>query len=449
MPTQGLQALLVMLATFRSALTAPGFVNFVTLFSGWVLTTGTHAVTAALVVTDVPGRRHHEAFHRFFSRGTWKPDELGQLAFGVLLKLLAPGARLHVAVDDTLAAKKGPSVFGIGSHLDAVRSTKRQKIFCFGHCWVTLAVVISVPFSTRTWALPLLFRLYRTVKECNSKDQPHRKKTELARDLLDVFLSWTGERRIELSMDSAYCNDTVMRGLSPSFVVFGSMRPDAVLTAIPKSSRRHANGRPRLRGETLLKPEALALSDNHRWLKTQALLYGKVETVEYKVSDAQWYRASGIRLLRIVVVRMTKGRIPFRVFFCTDPALSAREILEGYSQRWAIEVCFRELKQLLGFADSSARKQAAVERTAPFVGIIYSVLILWAVDSASQLALNLVPLRPWYTHKRGLSFADILRAAQAALGRLDVLDLPRTYGNLSKTPRRPAARSVEPLNRAG
>jgi len=49
MPTQGLLALLVMLGAFRSATTAPEFVNFVASFSGWVLTTGTHAVTAALV----------------------------------------------------------------------------------------------------------------------------------------------------------------------------------------------------------------------------------------------------------------------------------------------------------------------------------------------------------------------------------------------------------------
>ena len=448
MTTNGLQAMLVMLGTFRPALTAPGFRNFVALFSGWVLTTGTHAVTAALVATGVPGRRHHEAFHRFFSRGAWAPDELGQLAFGVLQKLLAPGAWLHVAVDDTLAAKKGPAVFGIGSHLDAVRSTKRQKIFCFGHCWVTLAVVMPVPFSTRTWALPLLFRLYRTVKECARSDQPHRKKTELARDLLDVFVSWTGTRRVELSMDSAYCNDTVMRGLPSSFIVLGSMRPDAVLTAAPKTKRRYANGRPRLRGQTLLKPEALALSTEHPWLRTKALLYGKIETVEYKMCDAQWYRAAGTRILRIVVVRMHGGRIPFRVFFCTDPSLSARAILEGYAERWAIEVCFRELKQLLGFADSSARKRAAVERTAPFVGIVYSVLILWAVDSASRLALTLVPLRPWYTHKQGLSLADILRAAQAVLGRLDVLDPASICANLPKPPRRPPARWAGPLKRA-
>lgn len=40
-----------------------------------------------------------------------------------------------------------------------------MKAFCFGHCWVVLAVVVRIPLSKRTWALPLLFRLYRTKKE--------------------------------------------------------------------------------------------------------------------------------------------------------------------------------------------------------------------------------------------------------------------------------------------
>ena len=63
---------------FAPALTRPGFANFVVIATGWVLTRGAHAVTEALVQTGVAGRRHHEAFHRFFSRGTWDPDRLGR-----------------------------------------------------------------------------------------------------------------------------------------------------------------------------------------------------------------------------------------------------------------------------------------------------------------------------------------------------------------------------------
>jgi DDE superfamily endonuclease len=115
---------------------------------------------------------------------------------------MPPGGAIRVVLDDTLATKKGPQVFGIGSHLDAVRSTRRQKIFAFDHCWVVLAVLLPVPFSSRAFALPVLFRLYRTVKNCERAGQPHRKKTELARELLDALAAWVGTR-VELAADSA------------------------------------------------------------------------------------------------------------------------------------------------------------------------------------------------------------------------------------------------------
>jgi predicted metal-binding membrane protein len=59
-------------------------------------------------------------------------------------------------------------VFGIGTHLDAVRSTRRHRVFCFGHCWVVLTVLVRVPFSRRTWALPVLFRLYRNARSARN-----------------------------------------------------------------------------------------------------------------------------------------------------------------------------------------------------------------------------------------------------------------------------------------
>ena len=33
-----------------------------------------------------------------------------------------------------------------------------------------------------------------------------------------------------------------------------------------------------------------------------------------------------------------------------------------------------------------------------------------------------VPVRPWYPHKRGLCFQDILRAARRTLAKFDILD---------------------------
>jgi hypothetical protein len=444
MTGQLLQSLLAALEVFRPALTRPGFQNMLVIFVGWVLTNGTHAVTRALVETAVAGRRHHEAFHRFFSRGSWNPDDLAHQLLQWILRRVPDGKPLRVALDDTLAPKKGPRVFGIGSHLDAVRSTRRHRIFCFGHCWVVLAVLLPVPFSRRTWALPLVFRLYRNKKECKAKGSPYRKKTELAREMLDLFAGWVGERRVEAVADSAYCNDTVTRGLPASIVLVGAMRPDAVLTALPPKRRKKKSGRPPVRGRTLPKPSALARDGRHPWQTCTATLYGRKRQVRYKTFCAQWYRACATRLLRIVVVQVDQGTLGLRVFFSMDATMSVIQILESYSQRWAIEVCFRDLKQLLGFADSSARKRAAVERTAPFVGMIYTTLVLWFSERAWQNAA--VPLRPWYPHKHGLSFSDLLRTSQRVLAPLDVLDPACIINNLRESTRptaRPRRRGVQ------
>jgi hypothetical protein len=424
------RTLLDLVEGFREAFTEPGFRNFVVLFVGWVMTQGDHAVTQALVVTAVAERVHWERYHRFFSRGAWKPDELGHLILLRALKLHLDFVPVRIAIDDTLAPKKGPHLFGLGTHIDAVRSTKKHKVFCFGHCWVTLALLVRVPFSSRAWALPVLFRLYRTKKECANNEAVYKKKTELARELIILFASWVGQRRIELAADSGYCNNTVTKDLPASVVLFGSMRPDAVLTSPPPPRRVDQRGRTPLRGEVLPKPEQLARDDSVPWQWCRPRLYGQTTTVFYKTLCAQWYRACGPRLLRIVVVKAKTGTVGLRVFFSTDANLSVRQVLETYSGRWSLEVAYRNLKQMLGFADSSARKEKAVERVAPFVGLVYTTLVVWAAEGAFRSPLSAPPVRPWYRHKRGLSFADVLRTGQRALLPVDVLDPVRSLDNL-------------------
>lgn len=441
-----LTSLLGVFGELKPALTQPGWRNGLVIFAGWVLTNGQHAVTRALVSTGVAQRRHWEAFHRFFSRGTWNPDQMGLLLLDRLVRSLPKDASLRFAIDDTLASKKGPKVFGIGSHLDPVRTTKAFKVFCFGHVWVILAVVVSVPFSKRPWALPILFRLYRNKKEATRKGSNYQKKTELTREMLDIIVQWTNGVRIEVAMDCAYCNDTVMRGLPSSVVVVGSMRPDAALTASPKPKPTgQRRGRPPVRGVRLPSPEKIARDGRQKWKSCTLRIYGELRSITYKTIDAQWYRACGARLLRIVIVQMEGGTVPIRVYFSTDTTLPAERILMGYAARWSVEVCFRDLKQLLGFGDSSARKAESVLRTAPFVGLTYTILVIWFMEGAHASVFAAPPFRPWYSHKSGLCFADILRAAQRVLVHLDVLDPARSIDDLGKRSALPNVRAEEPL----
>ena len=427
---RGFRTLLATVEVLQPVFTRPGFRNAWVVFAGWVLTAGAHAVTQALVVTDVARRLHHERFHRFFSRGTWRPDAVGRRLVGLLVARLAPTGRLCVALDDTLAPKKGPAVFGLGCHLDAVRSTKRCRVFCFGHVWVIVALVVRVPFAARRWAFPVLFRLYRTKRECQRTGARSRKKTELGRELVDLVAGWVPERSLDVVVDAAYCNATLTRGLPARVTVIGALRPDAVLTAQPTAAARPRPGRRRIRGALLPTPAQVCADPRWAWTTCPLPLYRRPSRVHSKTFAAQWYRGAGARLGRVVVVRVDEGSIRLRTFFCPDAARPAPDLLLAYAGRWAIEVCFKDLKQHLGFADSSARKQAAVERTAPFVGYTYVVLVLWFADGIWETALAAPPLRPWYVHKRHASFADVLRAAQRVLGSVDVLAPARGFDNL-------------------
>jgi len=413
-PADSLRTFFGVLEGLRPAFTAASFPLLLTILTGWLCTTERHTLSEALVASGVSATRDHSCFYRFFSRGTWDPDALGKLVFAALLTVLDPNAPLSLVLDDTLAHHKGPHVFGLGTHLDAVRSTRRTKVFTFGHVWVVLAVVIPVPWSRRSFALPVLMRLYRNEKDAQRAGLEHKTRTALGREMLALVQRWCEElapgRLVGLAIDSGYANGTVLGSELGPLTVVASMRPDAALG----------------RGKAKSSPKERAEDPSWAWQWTDAWLYGRWCRVQYKTWVASWPHVLGDRSLRIVVVRCETGSLPLRVFFSTETAASARAVLEYYAgTRWPIECTFRDLKQYLGFSDPAVRTQHAVLRIAPLLGLTYSLLVLWSVRAELNVEKAVLPQRPWYRHKHHLSFPDVLRSARKMLETGDLLALDR------------------------
>ena len=158
--------------------------------------------------------------------------------------------------------------------------------------------------------------------------------------------------------------------------------------------------------------------------------------MRYAECVAQWYRACGTRLLKVVIVPVDTGSQELQVFLCTDPEVSAAYLLERYASRWGIEVTFRDLKQHLGFAETSARTPRAVQRSAPFVGLLYTVVVLWYAEAGHRSRWDVWPCRPWYRTKVSPSFEDMLWALRRAVVSHGVLDLSSELNNL-RNPGRP------------
>ena len=143
-------------------------------------------------------------------------------------------------------------------------------------------------------------------------------------------------------------------------------------------------------------------------------LYGRKVKVWYQSVDALWYSSARSRLLRIVVVRDPSRRRRDDCFFSTDLTLQPPQILETFALRWPLEVCFRDVKQFLGFEDPQNRVSKATLRTAPLILYIYDLTLLWYATSGHLLANQSALERLWYQRKTSVSFEDILRTLRHA-----------------------------------
>lgn len=111
----------------------------------------------------------------------------------------------------------------------------------------------------------------------------------------------------------------------------------------------------------------------------------------------------------------------------TDLDATPEQLVERYSDRWAIEVCFEEAKHQAGVGDARNRTRRAVERTVPFQFWCMTLTIIWYALSGHHPA-DVAEHRaraPWYQTKTNPSFADMLAklrrmliAAQYSPGRL-------------------------------
>jgi hypothetical protein len=90
-------------------------------------------------------------------------DNLSKVLFLLLVRILAPGGVIELSPDDTLARKRGLTVYGTGMHHDPLISSRGKALVSWGHDWVVVCLVIRQPWwaASKVFSLPFCFRLYR------------------------------------------------------------------------------------------------------------------------------------------------------------------------------------------------------------------------------------------------------------------------------------------------
>jgi SRSO17 transposase len=382
-------------------MTQPSFQNFVTIATGWIFARR-RTVTGMLVAAGMAGQRHHSAFHRFFAEGVWSLDALGLAVFRVVEPLLAK-EKILVAIDDTLARKRGLKVFGVGMHHDPLLSSRGKAITNWGHSWVVLGVIVQFPlWPGRAFCLPILFRLYLNHQAAARAGRVHHTRPELAVEMLRTVCQHRKNRHFHALADSAYGGQSVLCELPANCELTSRLVMDARLHALPAPRRPGAKGRPRKRGERLPTPEQML---DARAARLTLDLYGRRDRVRLAETIACAYAAPQ-RLLRVVAVEPIRGGRRRQAFYSTCHAATAVEVLTWYALRWSIEVTFHDSKMHLGFEEPQGWTRRAAERTAPVAMLLYSLIVKWFATEGHRYYRPLQ--QSWYADKPHASFSDML-----------------------------------------
>ena len=376
------------------AFTQPSFRSSCQLLLAWVMCLGKHTlcrVAESADPQDLPdhSRRHgFDTYYNFFERSAWTPQSLAyRVAVLVLTRLQTLGLST-LLVDDTLAHKRGKSVWGLGWFRDAVASTKKRVATASGHNWVVVAVAVCLPVADAPiLALPLLARLHLP-----GKGQPSG--PELARQMLTEVLGWFPGRRFNLVADGAYAAEALLKDLDERVTFVGRMRGDGAVydPRVPKA-KKGKRGRKAKKGPRLPSPkEAAAKADRKRttvgewvWQTVQVTVYGCPRELRAFAYQAVWPRVLGLRPIQIVVVRDPEGRMRDAYLFTTDLKARLEWVITQFAWRWSIEVLFRSSKQVLDIEAPQHWSRESVEKVAPWVWSLQSVLMVWYITAGREL----------------------------------------------------------------
>ena len=173
---------------------------------------------------------------------------------------LVPGTEVWLVADDTLCHKRGAHVAFGGIFLDAVLSSAKHKVFRYGNNWVTLGVVVQLPFRRdRYYCLNVLWRVCE--KRGVKTKAEHRTKSQLAAEMVQLIARWLPGHKLRVVADVAYVGRYLLKDRPSNVHVVGPIHWNAALSE-PLSSPPTAH---RKQGRRLPTPKVMLQANDPRW----------------------------------------------------------------------------------------------------------------------------------------------------------------------------------------
>ena len=377
------------------------------LFLGAILARGRRTLTSWIRAAEL-SHEFRPCYTTVSAAGKRSENVATRLIHEVVKPLLAGMNRLVFALDDTPTPRYGPHVQGAGIHHNPTPGPAGGP-FVYGHVWVVLGLLATHPM----WgviALPLLARLYVRKKDLPAIDKKHRPKfttkLELAVELVRWAKGWLDflGQPLWVVADGAYAKAAFLKPLiALGVVVVSRLRKDAALWTVPVTGTGKP-GRPRKYGTQRIELAKRA-GQKRGWTTETFELYGKPAQKKYKTFLATWRPTGGV--IRVVLVAEPKGWI---AFFCTDPSASVADILGLVADRFSLETCFRDCKEIVGAGQQQVRHVWASVGSFHICLWTFTMTEAWAWNQPEDELVAHRSASPWDDKPRRPSHADKRRA---------------------------------------
>jgi DDE superfamily endonuclease len=286
---------------------------------------------------------------------------------------------------------------------------------------VCVTLLAEVPWASRVWALPFLCAPAPSERYALERGRRHKPLTEWAWQLLLVVRRWQPEREIVAVADGGYASLKLLdrcRHLGRPITFITRLRLDAALYEPAPPRKPRQMGRPRLKGERLANLSAVVEDPKTAWTPiTVSSWYGDARrTVETASETAIWY-STGLPAvpIRWVLIRDPEGDFESQALLCTDLSADPARIISWFVRRWQMESTFQEVRQRLGFETQRQWSEIAIQRTAPALLALFSVVTLFAHQEEARMP-EAMRKAAWYD-KRHPTFSDALALVRKELWR--------------------------------
>jgi hypothetical protein len=403
--------ILFVFSNFAPLFSKPVWNNACILATGAILSIGKRTVTSALSVMGLRERERFTNFHRVLNRAKWSSLNGSKILLGLLVNVVPNSMPLVILVDETIERRKGEKIKAKGCYRDAVRSSQKKVIHCFGLKWISMMLIVPVPWATRVWALPFLTVLAPSKASNKAEGKRHKTTVDWTCQMIIQVRRWFPKRAMVLVGDGAYAAVSLAlqcNGFSVPVALVARFRLDACLYDPPppvQSGKRGPKPKKGKRQRSLLERSQ---DDSTEWTPIEIVWYDGIKrSLEIFSGVSFWHKAGNNPVpVKWVVVRDPKGNLRTEAFFCTDVGVKSKQILQWVIYRWNIEVTFEELRAHLGLETQRQWSDLAILRTTPALFAMFSIIVLMAMDIIKGTELPILK-SAWYD-KPEATFSDVI-----------------------------------------